>query len=315
LKVIQKSQGKFEVPNWDREALSEIRGALKILGKYLPIRDTAYGGSIKEVDPIAHLVGTADTWGGWKPENAVYQSYVPQKNDGKTAYVLTLKDVPSAENAFWSISVYNEDGYFQENEQNKYVINSRMGKADKDGSVVIHFGGDSSKDNFLPIMPGWNYMLRIYLDDKESIMNVKNIWKAVKNRYRLSTKVQMNFELSFPKYLIAKCWFTADNTYQVRTQKVSPSLKGIVFSDTIPLSWFTSSVLIPWEKVLKLAISNTAPSIEGILNMPLSSNLNKKSLDFEYCTIRLNDPREMTIDLPWSKEFTEYVQENNLFDI
>jgi hypothetical protein len=67
--------------------------------------------------------------------------------------------------------------------------------------------------------------------------------------------------------------------------------------------------------VLKLAISNTAPSIEGSVNMPLSSNLNKKSLDFEYRTIRLNDPIEMTIDLPWSKEFTEYVQENNLFDI
>lgn len=175
LKVIQKSKGKFEVPNWDREALSEIREALKVLGKYLPIRDTAYGATIKEVDPIAHIVGTADTWGGWRPENAVYQSYVPQKNDGKTAYVLTLKDVPSAENAFWSISVYNEDGYFQENEHNKYVINSRKAKADKDGSVTIHFGGDPSQANFLPIMPGWNYMLRIYLPRKPYF---DGTWKA-----------------------------------------------------------------------------------------------------------------------------------------
>lgn len=146
-------------------------------------------------------------------------------------------------------------------------------------------------------------------------MNVENIWKIVKNRYRLSTKIQMKFELCFPKYLIAKCRFTTDNAYELRTQKVSPSLKGIVFSDTIPLSWFTSSVLIPWEKMLKIAISNTAPSIEGILNTPLSSNLNKRSLDFEYCTIQLNDPQEMTIDLPWSKKFTEYVQTNKLFDI
>ena len=146
-------------------------------------------------------------------------------------------------------------------------------------------------------------------------MNVENIWKIVKNRFRLSTKIQMTFELNFPKYIVAKCRFTADNAYEVRTQKVSPSLKGIVLSDTIPLSWFTSSVLIPWEKVLKLAISNTAPSIEGILNTPLSSNLNKQSLDFEYCTVQLNDPQEMTIDLPWSKKFTEYVQTNKLFDI
>ncbi len=175
LKLIQKSIGKFEVPNWDRDALKEMRDALKVLGKYLPIRDTAYGGSIEEVDPIAHIVGTADTWGGWKPENAVYRSYVPQNNDGKTPYTLTLKNVPAAKDAFWSISVYNSDGFFQENEYNKYVINSRKAKTDKDGSVMIHFGGDSSKDNFLPIMPGWNYMLRIYLPQKPYF---DGTWKA-----------------------------------------------------------------------------------------------------------------------------------------
>ena len=146
-------------------------------------------------------------------------------------------------------------------------------------------------------------------------MNVKNIWTIVKNRYRLSTKIQMNFELSFPISLIGKCWFITNNGYQIRTQKVSPSLQGVVFSDTIPLCWFTSSVLIPWAKVLKIAISNTPPSIDGILNTPLPSKLNKQTFDFEYCSLRLSDPQEMTIDLPWSKEFTDYVQENKLFDI
>jgi hypothetical protein len=146
-------------------------------------------------------------------------------------------------------------------------------------------------------------------------MNVKNIWAIVKNRYRLSTKIQMNFELSFPKYLIGKCWFTANNAYEIRTQKVSPSLKGVVFSDTIPLSWFTSSVLLPWEKVLELSISDTTPSIDGISNTPLSFESNKQPFDFGYCTLRVNDPQEMTIVLPWSKEFTDYVQENQIFDI
>jgi len=146
-------------------------------------------------------------------------------------------------------------------------------------------------------------------------MNVKNIWAIVKNRYRLSTKIQMNFELSFPKYLVGNCWFTTNSAYQIRTQKVSPSLKGVVFSDTIPLSWFTSSALIPWTKVLEIAFSDTTPSIGGMLNTPLSSKLNKQTFEFEYCTLRLNDPQEMTIDLPWSKEFTDYVQRNKLFDI
>lgn len=163
LKVVQKAKGHFEVPNWDPKALGKIREALKALGQYLPIRDKAYGANIEEVDPTAYLIATADTWGGWKPENAVYQNYVPQKNDGKTPYTLTLKNVPIRKDAFWSISVYNKDGYFEKNESDKYVINSRKAKVDEDGAVTIHFGGDSSQSNFLPIMPEWNYMLRIYL--------------------------------------------------------------------------------------------------------------------------------------------------------
>lgn len=163
LNVMQKAKGQFEVPNWDPVALGEMRDALKVLGNYLPNRDKAYGASSENVDPITHLVTTADQWGGWEPENADYLSYFPRDNNGNTAYTLTLKNVPVPDNAFWSISVYNEGGFFQQNEYDKYVINSRKAKADEEGAVTIHFGGDSSQPNFLPIMPGWNYMLRLYL--------------------------------------------------------------------------------------------------------------------------------------------------------
>ncbi len=146
-------------------------------------------------------------------------------------------------------------------------------------------------------------------------MIVKNAWKTVKNRYRLSTKVQMNFELSFPLYLIGRCWITINTACEIRTQKISPSLKGIVFSDTIPLSWFTSSVLIPWEKVMKIDISENLPPIEGVSATPLSSKSSSQSVDREYCTIELNDPRKITIVLPWSKKCTDYIEKNQLIDI
>lgn len=165
LKVTQKSIGQFDVPNWDPVAMSEMRDALKVLGNHLPNRDGAYGDSKEKVDPVNHLITTADQWGGWLPKNAVYQSYFPQDNSGNTAYKLTLKDVPVGDGAFWSISVYNEAGYFQQNESDKYVINSRKATVDKDGAVTIHFGGDKSQPNFLPIMKDWNYMLRIYLPE------------------------------------------------------------------------------------------------------------------------------------------------------
>ena len=175
LRVMQKTRGKFEVPNWDSVALGEMREALKILGNYLPNRDKAFGAGIEDVDPIAHLVSTADAWGGWQPQNAVYQNYIPRENDGNTPYTLTLNNVPAGKNAFWSISVYNKDGYFEKNEHNKYVVNSRKTKADEDGTITIHFGGDPSQPNFLPIIPGWNYMLRIYLPQEPYF---KGTWSA-----------------------------------------------------------------------------------------------------------------------------------------
>ena len=58
-----------------------------------------------EVDPVAHLIGTAIGWGGNPDSAAMYVSAYPKANDGKTAYSLTLKDVPV--DGSWSISVYN----------------------------------------------------------------------------------------------------------------------------------------------------------------------------------------------------------------
>lgn len=163
LTVSQSDIGSFDVPNWDAHDLEEMRNALKVLGQRLPDRDTAFGATIDDVDPLAYLIGSADAWGGWPPENAVYKNYIPAQNDGTTSHILTLKDVPSGPNAFWSVSVYNGDGFFEQNEYDAYVINSRKAQTNEDGSVTIHFGGDPAQTNFLPIADDWNYMLRIYL--------------------------------------------------------------------------------------------------------------------------------------------------------
>jgi hypothetical protein len=65
--------------------------------------------------------------------------------------------------AFWSISVYNAEGYFQKNAFDAYSLNSVTAKKNTDGSVSVQFGGcDSKIPNCLPIMPGWNYMVRLY---------------------------------------------------------------------------------------------------------------------------------------------------------
>jgi hypothetical protein len=71
-------------------------------------------GSKSEVDPVQHLIGTAIGWGGNPPSAAVYSSFYPPQNDGKTAYALTVKGVPV--DGFWSVTVYNAKGYMEKND-------------------------------------------------------------------------------------------------------------------------------------------------------------------------------------------------------
>ena len=83
------------------------------------------------------------------------------KNDGTTIYKLKVKDVPV--DAFWSITVYNAEGYFQPNALNAYSINNITAKKSEDGSVAIQFGGcDGTTPNCLPIREGWIYTVRLY---------------------------------------------------------------------------------------------------------------------------------------------------------
>jgi hypothetical protein len=164
--------GKFEAPQWDQASQKKVRDALLALGTTIPDFRKAFG-TKEEVDPIRHLLGTAMGWGGNPDKDAVYLSITPPQNDGATAYQLVVKNVPVE--AFWSISVYNAQGYFEKNAQNAYSVNSITGKKSGDGSVVIQFGGkEDSNTNYLPIVNGWNYTVRLYRP-KQGILD--GTWK------------------------------------------------------------------------------------------------------------------------------------------
>ena len=56
-----------------------------------------------------------------------------------------------------------------------YSLNSVTAKKSVDGSVAVQFGGCGGKiPNCLPIVPGWNYMVRLYRPRAE-ILN--GTWK------------------------------------------------------------------------------------------------------------------------------------------
>jgi hypothetical protein len=164
--------GKFEAPDWDQASQKKVRDALLILATTMPDFNKAFG-SKADVDPVRHLVASAAAWGGNPDKDATYLNITPANNDGKQIYTLDVKDVPV--DGFWSISLYNAQGYYEKNALNAYALNNVTAKKGADGSIAIQFGGcDGKIANCLPIVKGWNYTVRLYRP-REEILN--GTWK------------------------------------------------------------------------------------------------------------------------------------------
>ena len=168
--------GRFEVPNWDPVSQKKVREALLVLGSSLPDTKRMFG-TKDQVDPVRHLIGAASAWGGNPEKEALYLSTVPTENDGATVYKLRVRDVPV--DGFWSVSVYNGEGYYELNSYNAYTLNSITAKKSDDRSVTIQFGGcDGKIPNCLPITKGWNYMVRLYRPHAEILNGTWQFPKA-----------------------------------------------------------------------------------------------------------------------------------------
>ena len=159
VRVEQSDIGKLEVPDWKKEEVEKMRDTINVVAATVTDSSKLFGRK-EDLDPVYWILGAALGWGGLPAEAATYVNVFPEKNDGKTPYTLTVKDVPV--DAFWSVTLYDDKGWMPVNEYNAYSFNNVTAKKDKDGSITIHFGGDPKADNFLPIVPGWNYIARLY---------------------------------------------------------------------------------------------------------------------------------------------------------
>jgi hypothetical protein len=159
VKVEQKNPGTFEVPNWDQASHKKVRDELLAL----PLLADSKGifGPRGQVDPVRHLIGTAFGFGGLPEKDATYLNVTPARNDGIVIYRLNVADVPV--DGFWSVSVYNLQGYFEPNKYDAYTLNNLTAKRSPDGSTSIQFGGcDGKIPNCLPTTRGWNLSVRLY---------------------------------------------------------------------------------------------------------------------------------------------------------
>lgn len=158
--VAQDSPGVFDVPAWDQASQKTVRDALITLAATLPSTRGMFG-TRDATDPVLHLLGSAYAWGGNPDADAMYLNVVPARNDGATVHRLVVGDVPV--DGFWSVTVYDKNGYFTPNDADAYSFNNVTATAAGDGTTVIQFGGGASDAaNYLPITAGWNYMVRLY---------------------------------------------------------------------------------------------------------------------------------------------------------
>ena len=160
----QADIGKFEVPDWSKDEVERMRETINVVASVATDTSGMFGKK-EELDPVYWMLGAALGWGGLPAEDSTYVNVFPEKNDGKTPYTLTVRDVPV--DAFWSVTLYDAKGWMPVNKYNAYSFNNVTAQKNTDGSITIHFGGDPKQPNFLPIVPGWNYIVRLYQPRKE----------------------------------------------------------------------------------------------------------------------------------------------------
>ncbi|GHP09122.1 hypothetical protein PPROV_000785900 [Pycnococcus provasolii] len=181
---MSKEEYMAEVAMWDKDSLATVRDLIKELQKHSNATSgEMFGPNRDEMNYLYYLFGTATGWGGQPPEDAVYIYGPPSDIDtsGDVAYQITIptNDLPLKRNpatgefiGFWSITVYDKDGFMEPNALEVNSINSATAKYDGD-QVTITLAPEAtcvaSPKNCIPITPSWNYIVRMYVPERSLI--------------------------------------------------------------------------------------------------------------------------------------------------
>jgi hypothetical protein len=174
--VEAKASGPYAHPEYDESSRQRVHAAVTALGE--GISTVGMFGSPSEVDPVRHLIGTAVGWGGLPTSEAYYILKTEPREVGR--FQLSLKDVPV--DGFWSMTIYNRDGFMEANPYDSYSANDVTSVADADGSVTLNLAPEGEGlQNHLYIMDGWNFVFRMYrprpavLDGTWQLPNIERV--------------------------------------------------------------------------------------------------------------------------------------------
>jgi hypothetical protein len=118
-------------------------------------------------------------------EDAIYPGSIGDENgkalDGANKYIIHFaKDALPPVDAFWSITLYDSEGFQIANPINRFAVSSWMPfKRDVDGSLTLYFQnenpGSDREANWLPAPKGpFNLTMRLYAPKSEALTGVWN---------------------------------------------------------------------------------------------------------------------------------------------
>jgi len=135
------------------------------------------------------------------PEDAIYPLNLAddtgQPLDGANKYTIRFeKGATPPVNAFWSITLYDKDGFQVANVLNRFAVSSWMPfKYNADGSLEIYFQNEAPsgdlENNWLPAPKGhFNLSMRLYAPKSEALTGRWNPPPVVKDRGPASLQAQ-----------------------------------------------------------------------------------------------------------------------------
>lgn len=168
ISLINKLQDQFVIKagsadslpafQWDRPSLKSLTAQYE--------KDSAMYSSWKgmqgprgKVDEKTRHIAAAAAWGLFPEWDATYLNY-SGGHDPKVCHKSTYK-VPD-NNAFWSITVYGNDGFMKSDTN---IVNSSNVKLSTDGTATVYFGSKEqcgAVPNRLDVTEGWNFLMRVY---------------------------------------------------------------------------------------------------------------------------------------------------------
>ena len=143
---------------WDRQSLQALTSQYE--------QDSAQYSSWKgmmgprgKVNEKTRHIAAAAAWGLFPEWDATYLNY-SGGHDPEICHKATYQ-VPENE-AFWSITVYGNDGYMKSDNN---IVNSSNVRLNADGTFTVHFGSKEAcgdVPNRLDVSEGWNFLMRVY---------------------------------------------------------------------------------------------------------------------------------------------------------